>query len=113
MKETIYSIIQWHAETFPDATLEGQIEKYVEEQNEYIESDYKDIKELADMFIVACGVARFDMCEGLYYIADVFDWFNEDATISWDDLFKAVSEKMTVNRQRTWHKEEGLYKHDK
>lgn len=113
MKETIFSIMQWHADTFPDATLDDQLEKYQEEQREYIESGCKDIKELADMFIVACGVARFDMCEGLYYFADVDDWFGEDATISWGDLFKAVSEKMAVNRQRTWHKENGLYKHDK
>ena len=28
MKETIISIAKWHEETFPDATLEGQIEKY-------------------------------------------------------------------------------------
>ena len=27
MKETIKSIIDWHEITFPDATLEGQLEK--------------------------------------------------------------------------------------
>ena len=30
MKETIKSIIDWHETTFPDATLKGQKEKYMQ-----------------------------------------------------------------------------------
>lgn len=112
MTETIFSIMQWHAEIFPDATLDGQLEKYQEEQTEFVESNYKDVTELADMFIVACGIARFDIHEGLFYFADIYDWFNSDITLSIEDLQRAVDEKMAVNRQRTWHKQNGLYKHN-
>lgn len=35
MKETIETIIQWHAETFPNATLDGQIEKFNDEHKEW------------------------------------------------------------------------------
>ena len=37
MSETIETIARWHSETFKDATLDGQIEKFYEELNEYNE----------------------------------------------------------------------------
>ena len=55
MKETIKSIIDWHEITFPDATLEGQLEKFKKERKECLDSEFTDISELADMFIVACN----------------------------------------------------------
>ena len=114
MKETIDTIIQWHKETFPDATLEGQLEKYQEEQREGVESDYADIKELADMFIVACGIARFDIFEGLFYMHDVYEWYLESQNIiNFADLEKAIEEKMEKNRKRVWNKTaEGTYHHE-
>lgn len=112
MKETIFSIMQWHADTFPDATLDDQLEKYQEEQREWVESGEKDITELADMFIVACGIARFDLWEGAHAIWDVYEWM-DDGRVSPKKVFKTVDKKMKINRKRTWHKENGLYKHDK
>ena len=35
MKETIDSIILWHEQTFPDATMKGQIEKWFDEEKEF------------------------------------------------------------------------------
>ena len=110
MKETIKTIIDWSEQTFPDATLDGQLDKYYEEQQEYLESKCKDITELADMFIVACGIARFNLVEGMYHIADVVDWFKEGDWY-WKDFEKAINKKMKINRKRKWEKKEGLYKH--
>lgn len=113
MKETMYSIMQWHAETFPDATLDGQLAKYQEEQQEWVASDEKDLFELADMFIVACGIARFDMHEGAWAIKDVYEWLVDCVNpASQHDFFRYVDMKMNTNRQRTWHKQNGLYKHN-
>lgn len=111
MKETIYTIIKWHEETFPDATLEGQLDKYQEEQNEWIESNYSDVSELADMFIVACGIARFDLHEGFFYISDVYDWYANVEGLQMFDLTEAINKKMEINRQRKWDKGNGEYKH--
>ena len=66
-KETIASIIKWHEDTFKDATLEGQIEKYKTEVAEWYRSGRRDTMELADMAICACGIARFSIIDALYY----------------------------------------------
>lgn len=109
--ETIYTIMRWHTETFPDATLWGQLDKYQEEQNEWIDSNYSDISELADMFIVACGIARFDLQEGFFHIADVFNWYASAEELQLSGLEEAVNKKMEINRQRKWNKGNGEYKH--
>lgn len=112
MSETIYTIAQWHAETFPDATLEGQIIKYTEEAKEFVDSNYQDIMELADLFIVACGIARFDLHQGLFYLSDIYDWYNADINLSPEDLQQAVDKKMEINRKRVWKKTtEGTFHH--
>lgn len=110
MNETILSIAKWHEETFPDATLEGQLAKYRDEESEWIASDYKDLNELADMFIVACGVARFDMYESSYLLADVLDWLADEG-ISFDKLKSFIETKMKTNRQRKWAISNGKYQH--
>lgn len=110
-KETIKSIIEWHEQTFPDATLWGQLDKYQEEQNEWVESNYSDVTELADMFIVACGIARFDLQEGFFHIADVYDWYANAEELQLSGLEDAVNNKMKINRQRKWNKGNGEYRH--
>lgn len=111
MKETILSIAKWHEETFPDATLEGQLEKYEEENEEFAGSDFKDLSELADMFIVACGIVRFDMCQAMNALNNVFFWRD----IKGFDTLKlcmAVEQKMEKNRKRVWAKtQKGVYHH--
>lgn len=108
MKESIESIIKWQRETFPDATLEGQCEKFKDEHAEYMKSD--DVMELADMFIVACGVARFDAMASLTRFAAV-NFFRYRSKWSEQDLGKAVDEKMAINRARRWNKCDGKYQH--
>lgn len=113
MKETIDTIIAWHKDTFPDADLDGQIEKYHEELHEWEDTDYTDISELADLFIVACGIARFDLGQGLMYLADVYDQYCGNDLIGTDDVVAAVEKKMEKNRKRVWNKSgNGTYHHE-
>lgn len=99
-------IIEWHAKTFPDATLEGQLIKLEEEINEYINSETREekIKESADIYIVLCGLKRWDSYIGKFIIQQ---WFSGA-----DDLYNAVVEKMNKNKARIWAKTvEGSYHH--
>lgn len=111
MKETIDTIITWHKNTFPDATLDGQKTKFEEELNEYRQD--KTMLELADMFIVACGVARFDSIVALEYFAVVFKALLEWKIIgAWGVLQEVVNTKMEKNRKRVWKKTgNGTYHH--
>lgn len=113
MKETILSIAKWHEETFPDATLDGQIEKYNEEYDEFYEADTpKDaVVELADMFIVVCGIARFSAMDALFYFHEVDHELGINS-ISFEQLSNAVDKKMEKNRKRVWVKTgEGTFHH--
>lgn len=116
MKETIEAIIKWHAETFPDATKEGQIDKFQGELKEFaatlLEPDDDDnhrTEELADMFIAACGVARFDTERATACFAVVNALKN---FYLWDfGLDNAVNTKMAINRKRRWNFADGKYQH--
>lgn len=108
MKETIESIIQWHRDTFPDATLEGQICKFVEEMNEFGESYSLD--ELADLYIVACGMCRFRCSSAIEFFALVYEFLRTKGS-PMIDLLIAVENKMKENRNREWNFENGQYKH--
>lgn len=105
MKETIESIIKWQTETFPDATRDGQCAKFQDEKAEFFESH--ELMELADMFIVACGIARFDAMHcfaTVERLRSVTRWTNQDfATV--------IDEKMAINRARRWNKCDGKYQH--
>lgn len=117
MKENIASIIQWHTETFPDATLEGQLKKFEDEEKEYEEADEKDVlakstlMELADLVIVACGIARFDLLEGLYAFESALHWIDKCSCFDIIDVSNAVKEKMQINRKRKWGCNKGYYQH--
>lgn len=113
MKETIISIAKWHEETFPDATLAGQVEKYVEEYEEFCSANTEEdmISELADTFIVVCGIARFSTMDALFYFHEV-DHELGKSNISFEQLSNAIDKKMKKNRKRVWTKTaEGTYHH--
>lgn len=117
MAENIASIIKWHEQTFPDATLEGQIEKFKDEYEEYYEADKKDaygkatLMELADLVIVACGIARFNLVQGLDAFDDALNIINHASCFFVEDVDEAVQEKMAINRKRKWGKGKGNYQH--
>lgn len=106
MKETIASIIKWHEQTFPDATLEGQLENWKDEEAEF----FVDMNpmEFVDMFIVACGIARFSIQDAIPKFAVVFNNLSEQ---SWPEFLKMVNEKMQINRNRKWNKIGNKFQH--
>ena len=110
MKETIKSIIEWHEQTFPDATLAGQLEKYQDELQELVQSNHKDITELADMFVVSCGICRFSLTQGMTAFWKVADLGARMFLIK-EQFDAAVNNKMAINRQRKWGIGKGNYQH--
>lgn len=112
MSETIDTIIKWHTETFPDATLDGQIAKFEEEEKEYNKAPLRSedsLFEVADMVIVSAGIARFNYVEGIRMLA----YAVELAEFSVGDIWQAVEKKMKKNRKRIWNKTaDGQYHHE-
>ena len=99
-------IIEWHTKTFTDATIEGQLIKLEEEMNEFLNSETKEekLKEAADIYIVLCGLKRWDSQIGKFVMYYGFSYE--------DDLYIAVVEKMNKNKARIWAKTtEGTYHH--
>lgn len=114
MQETIKSIIEWHTKTFPDATLAGQKAKFDEEIIEYnkAETQAEIASELADLFIVACGIARFNNIQATTYFALVWHAYSHSFIIE-SDFEEALNKKMAKNRKRVWNKTaEGTYHHE-
>ena len=63
------------------------------------------------MFIVACGIARFDMCHGIRALNNICFW-RDTSGFDTDKLCKAVEQKMEKNRKRVWVKTgEGTFHH--
>ena len=106
MNETILSIAKWHEQTFPDATLDKQVEKWYDEQKEFIDS--QDPEEFVDMFIVACGIARFSIEKAIPKFAVVFNNLIDE---EWGKFQELVNKKMAVNRNRVWASNDGKYQH--
>lgn len=99
-------ITKWHEECFPDATMEGQLIKLEEEMNEFLNSETKEekLKEAADIYIVLCGLKRWDSQIGKFVMYYSFSYE--------DDLYEAIVEKMNKNKARVWAKTaEGTYHH--
>lgn len=113
MKETITSIILWHQQTFPDATLEGQIEKWFDEEREFkktIQGTEEEIYELADLVIVSAGIMRFNYGWGVDFLARTLQYMlNADyiGTVLWE----AVEHKMQINCNRKWNKIGNKFQH--
>lgn len=114
MKETIDTIIKWHTETFPEATLDGQIKKWTEEYRECLYTEEKseeELEETADMAIVSCGIARFDYTKGIQYLVRSMGRFAAYDRV--DLVWQAVEKKMEKNRKRIWNKTaDGQYHHE-
>lgn len=110
-EETILSIARWSEETFGDnLTLAGQLDKFETEKIEWLESNRKDIIELADLMIVASSVARFSLVDAALCFAHI-DAELKLSGFSADDLETAINNKMTINRQRKWSIGKGNYQH--
>lgn len=110
MKETVCKIATWSQEVFPDANLVGQLNKFKEEQSEWLESNREDIEELADMAIVACSIARFSVIETMFCFSRIEEELCHSA-FSTKELEEAINKKMQKNLLRNWEKKDGQYQH--
>lgn len=102
-EEDVATIMQWHKDTFPMATWAGQLEKWEEERKEFdnaIDSTEK-LKELVDMFIVACAIMRFNVPRGAACMTDVCA-LREHFNFSFLRWKEEIAKKMKKNRARKW-----------
>lgn len=98
-----------HEYLFYNATLQTQCEKYGEERSEYYEAntDEEKLKELADMYISACGVKRFSYAIGNDLCENVIKNYGYNKS----KILLAVCEKMNKLQYREWEEVNGYYKH--
>lgn len=115
LKKKLEEIKEWNAETFPDATPEGQLSKLDEEFGELDEAKTMEEreKELADIFIVLGGLLRWKSRVGAYVADNLLDKMPNEIL---ENLLKAIDAKMEVNKERTrkglWKKQpDGSYHH--
>lgn len=119
----MYRVRDKHQELFKDVTLMSQITKFSEEFNEMQEAlkhfegnPDAFYEELADMFIVACGILRFNEALGQCLCKSVADEFIYKVDESGNDCLSVLTtkiiEKMNKNIKRVWSKtKDGNYKH--
>ncbi len=102
-----------HEETFKDITLEAQLDKFVDEQEEYenAENCLEEARELADMIIVAAGIARF----APRFVEKVLKPYIEKKMGEENNLNSIIAymalEKSLINKERKWSKKDGKYQH--
>ena len=62
------------------------------------------------MFIVACGIARFDTMISICSFGIVSQYMLA-ASFEPKQLSDAIDKKMKINRKRKWNFQDGLYQH--
>lgn len=111
MVESILSIIKWHEQTFGDAeTLDGQWTKFLEEKQEWLDSNRTDIMELADCFIVAAGLGRFSTILAASCIEETMTQLGLTGFTE-IQLGNAIDKKMDILRSRKWEAKNGSFQH--
>lgn len=112
-KESIKSIIEWNEQSFPDTTLDGQIAKFFDEEQELLEAKTEEdiLSEMADCFIVASGIGRFDIVYAARFMGRAFNLFTQDPRLTIDKVQDAINKKMSVNRLRKWERKGNNYQH--
>ena len=107
MIETPKSIAEWSEQVFPTLTENAQNIKLFEEVLEYFKAKTLEekIKELADIYIVASILKeRFGSDLGFFVFRSLF-------TNEMVGVYKAVDEKMKINRARVWEWNGKTYHH--
>lgn len=101
-------ILQWHADTFPKATLTTQLLKLEEELYELEHAQpfsEEELEERADCFIACLCLKRFKSCVGKALLEDLMPLT--------DDELRAVKGKFEVLKTRKWECFNGVYHHVK
>lgn len=115
--ESIDTIMAWQRKTFPKNTCGGQLAKWDEEYDEFKKAvkagDMEQYaSELADMFIVACGIMIFNMEAGCLKVLHCIELRNQ-YNIFLPYFERALDRKMAKNRRRIWEYKDGNYHHVK
>lgn len=114
-------IARWNKETFPDATVEGQILKLSEEFDELKEAVLNGTLtevEKADCFIVAAALnERFENELGRFVLFRLVEEMTDGSEAIAAEYFEAIEKKMEINKRRAaekrWKKmPDGRYKHE-
>ena len=108
MIETPQSISDWSIKVFPTLSEEAQNIKLFEEVLEFFKAKTLEekIKELADIYIVACILKyRFGSDLGFYVFRTLFK-------LEMVGVYKAVDKKMEINRSRKWACNGKTYHHE-
>ena len=115
--DLIAEIEKWHAETFPHATVEGQMEKLKAAELEYQESG--KTSEIADVIVVACGLNIHHSVVGYCILKHFRDccynhrpFFGKNSV----EVICALEKKFAVNKERSakgmWKEvADGVYHH--
>lgn len=105
-------IAKVHEYLFYETNLESQMKKYKDECVEYDEAGEEDrLEELADMFICACGIERFDYTIGTHLQKYVLELHSSQ--YKKDQILEKVVEKMNILQTRSWKKDnKGYYQHE-
>lgn len=112
--ELIKILKKEHEETFKDITLEAQLDKFVDEYEEYQDADnpLDEARELADMMVVAAGVARFaPRFVDEFLVHRIVDLINKNDEYGNGLITQLALEKSIINKNRDWSKKGGKYQH--
>lgn len=99
-----------HEYLFYNTNFNSQLKKYKDECSEFEKANTKEqqIEELADMFICACGISRFDYTLGYQLMDYVLKCKNHKE----QDILIAVTKKMNILQEREWEElDDGYYQH--
>ena len=111
--ELANKVSEVHKQLFPNATLKTQCAKFEEEYEEYKQAQgIEALEELADLFIVACGIYNFNKAIGTLIYSNIVKKLQTDLE-AFKAFKEAVCEKMNKNQKRVWAEiETGYYKHE-
>ena len=112
--ELIDILVKEHEETFKNVTLEAQLDKFVDEHDEYMEAEnpLDEARELADKIIVAAGIARFAPRFVKQYLMPTIVNDIKDSDEYGNGLITQLAlEKSIINKNRDWSKKGGKYQH--
>lgn len=111
MENILKKISIEHEDLFPLATLGSQIEKLEEELEEVEKTNgyYNTINEIADCFIVCCGIYRFAPKVALLNASSLIATAEQFGIRS--VLLKSVEAKWEFNKSRKWEFKDGMYHH--
>lgn len=101
--ELVDILVKEHEETFKNITLEAQLDKFVDEHEEYMEANnpLDEARELADKIIVAAGIARFaPRFVKKYLIPTIADDIKDSDEYGNGLITQLALEKSIINKNR-------------